>query len=1315
MAIAQHSSRDNKSKNTGYQGGLSRSLVRTLMIFTFIPLTLMAGAAFLRSRALLSEQVVTQTQRLMTSQIQQMDSDVKTKNIRLDRIVRLPDIATLINTALITNPKSADFNSTQGDFIQQVRALNIAGGKPTFNDFILMKADGTVLIASNPAWQGISLKDSPAYNTLLTGNDQSYVLFNIAAIYPDQMVLATIVPYPDSDGKPTAALVGFTETQDLQGNLQSISNIYPSSNAYFILPVGQSKFFIGIDPYKNQFGVFQPSNAQNVSLSSALDTLMGNGSPAPLALEFNSSNDRPVLAQAAWSNTMHAGIVLEIQQDAIFGPLNSLIPFTIAIFLISLIAMGLVIFIGTARVFRPLAKLAEITRRFSDGDFSQRADIHSKDEIGLLAQSFNQMAEDLNNLYRSLEQKVEDRTRQVRTAAEVALRITSTRNIDEILNRTVQLIVEQFDFYEASIFMLDRNGKIAILRGSSGPVAAEMLARGRRLEVGSRTMIGWVCENNQPRIASDIKEDPLHLTKDLLPGTRSEVAIPISVGGLILGALEVQSEQPEAFGPETIILLQALANQIAVAIQNLELAESTQINFQELERLQRASRQIASSHTKAEALQTTARILIDTPYPAVVLSVNGNRLEVAGLTDANKPEILRIRTAVNDLESSWSEVEKLLSSGPVIAEAAAVSLIGQRSAFVLPDPLTEYPRQLSYQSVAFLPVLNGSKLVGLITIGSPKHTLTSAMVQPYTNIAGLLGTTLDKILEMEEKDGQLSEQEALAYINQAIAESSTDLDKFFSELHTQIRQNIGDFSFFIALYDETTETLSIPYMVEEGRIDKIEAFPLGEGLPSILIRTGKPLLLVEDVDRRVQELGAKMVGKPAKSWMGAPMIVQNKPIGAMVIQDLENEHAFSDNNLIFFISLTNQVAAFINNARIINESRGRALQLETAADIARDISGSLNLDELLAKAVNFIRDRFNFYHASIFLIDPQGEFAVIREATGDAGAHMKRMAHKLGVGSKSIVGYVAGRGESLIVNDTAKDATYYANPLLPDTRSEAAIPLKVGERIVGILDVQSEHPFVFTDDNLRTLQILADQLAVAVINSELFAETQEHLSQHRLLHHITTTAASGTTLEEALDSAVTGLQVTLGGDRVAIMLTDREKKLMEVKAAVGYSEEILQLRVPIGTGITGWAAAHHRSLRVDNVMEDPRYIEGSSNTKSELAVPLIYRNEVMGVLNVESEKTTAYTENDEEMLGTLGGSLAAIIANARLLEQIRSQAERERVLYEITSKIRRSTDMQSILAITASEITKAVGARRTQIEISTSEKNKEVELKESEQ
>jgi GAF domain-containing protein len=192
-------------------------------------------------------------------------------------------------------------------------------------------------------------------------------------------------------------------------------------------------------------------------------------------------------------------------------------------------------------------------------------------------------------------------------------------------------------------------------------------------------------------------------------------------------------------------------------------------------------------------------------------------------------------------------------------------------------------------------------------------------------------------------------------------------------------------------------------------------------------------------------------------------------------------------------------------------------------------------------------------------------------------------------------------------------------------------------------------------------------------------------------------------LDEALESAVNGLQVTLGGDRVSILLADREKKILEVKASVGYAPNVYELKIPVGSGITGWAAAHRKTVRTGDVNSDTRYIEGSGNTKSELAVPMIYRSELLGVLNVESEQINAYTESDEEMLGTLGGSLAAIIANARLLEQIRAQAERERILFEITDKIRRTTDTQTILATTVSELTKATGANRVHIKIGISD------------
>jgi GAF domain-containing protein len=423
-------------------------------------------------------------------------------------------------------------------------------------------------------------------------------------------------------------------------------------------------------------------------------------------------------------------------------------------------------------------------------------------------------------------------------------------------------------------------------------------------------------------------------------------------------------------------------------------------------------------------------------------------------------------------------------------------------------------------------------------IGSEKQALSTAAVQPYINLADLMSITMEKAQAIQQTEKHLREVEALASISEAIA-VSTDINVFFRNLLAKIQEAIGDYSFMVAFYDEKNSAISIPFNYEDGQISTLDSFPLGEGLTSILIRTRQPLMIVEDAERKMAELGAKIIGKPGRSWMGAPMLVQNNPIGALIIQDLEKENAFDEESLRFFTTIAGQVANVIHNIRLLEESQRRALQLETAAEIARDISGSLNLDELLVKAVNFIRERFDFYHAAVFLHDLPGEYTVIREATGETGNQMKRAGYKIGIGSKSIVGFVSSRGEFLVVDDTTKDATYYANPLFPNTRSEAAFPLKVGERILGEIDVQSTIPYSFTEDKLRSLRILADQMAIAVVNSELFSETQEHLSQHRLLHHITSSAASGTTLEEALESAVKGLQVTLGGDRVSILLVNR--------------------------------------------------------------------------------------------------------------------------------------------------------------------------------
>jgi GAF domain-containing protein len=680
-------------------------------------------------------------------------------------------------------------------------------------------------------------------------------------------------------------------------------------------------------------------------------------------------------------------------------------------------------------------------------------------------------------------------------------------------------------------------------------------------------------------------------------------------------------------------------------------------------------------------------------FLTVYFIASGNRLQLVHYSD---PQGQQVQTTVPrgiELSLSLTEIESVFVAGPVQVDL--------RGASSLPPPLVAYPRQLGCKTAAYVPILQKGQLRGLVLIGAREgQQLTEDVIDAFARTIRLTTNALEVPTSSTEtlNERQAAEIKAL----NTLASNTTnveDLRTFYKLIHDQIRLVIGHYGFVIALYDQRTNSISIPYLYEDNAFSSIDSFPLGEGLTSILIRTGEPLMLVEDTEKRAIAMGAKITGKPALSWLGVPLLARGEAIGAIIIQDLERENSFDDNDLRFMVSVASQVSGAIYNVVLINESKQSAIQFETAAEIARDISSSLDLDELLEKAVELIRSRFDFYHAAIFLKDLPGEFVVIREATGEAGAQLKRAGHKLGVGSKSIVGFVAGKGEPLIVNDTARDATYQPHPLLPETRAEASMPLKVGDRIVGVLDVQSNQTYAFSKENLRTLQILADQLAIAVVNTELFAETQEHLAQHRLLHHITTTAASGTTLDEALQSAVNGLQVTLGGDRVSILLADRDKKVLEVRAAVGYASGVFDLRIPIGSGITGWAASHRRTLRINNVLQDTRYIEGSPNTHSEMAIPLVYRSELLGVLNVESEQFAAYAENDEELLGTLGGSLAAIIANARLLEQIRAQAERERILFEISDKIRRTTDMETILTTTVSELTRAVGANSARIKL----------------
>lgn len=386
-------------------------------------------------------------------------------------------------------------------------------------------------------------------------------------------------------------------------------------------------------------------------------------------------------------------------------------------------------------------------------------------------------------------------------------------------------------------------------------------------------------------------------------------------------------------------------------------------------------------------------------------------------------------------------------------------------------------------------------------------------------------------------------------------------------------------------------------------------------------------------------------------------------------------------------------------------SKRRAQQLQTVAEIARDIANTLHLNDLLLRVVQLARQRFNFYHVAVFIVDSSGTVALLREASGEAGAIMKAAGWSFGVGSKTVVGQVISDGQPLVINSIEKDPAFLPNPNLPETKAELAIPLRVGGRILGALDVQSSTANSFYPEDVSVLMLLADQLSAAMYNSELFAEAEKNLMQHRLLHHITAAAAASSTAGEALESAVMGLNVILEKVQVTMLLVSPSDGELEAKSWAGYQSDeqvglLRSLRVKVGAGVTGRAALNRQVVYIRDVTIHQEYIGVNPNVRSEIAIPLIFQDELLGILNIESEKVDAFKENDLEMFGTLGSNLAATLANTRLVERVRRQVDRQQQLFDISSKIRRSVDVGAILQTTAEEISKVTGARRATIEIS---------------
>lgn len=311
----------------------------------------------------------------------------------------------------------------------------------------------------------------------------------------------------------------------------------------------------------------------------------------------------------------------------------------------------------------PLRELTEVAVRLGAGDLSARAAVQSRDEFGRLAETLNSMADTLADLTVALESRVSVRTRQLETVVELAQVASAELNLNTLLDRLVNLIRDRFGYYQVSIFLLDDSGQTAIVRESTGEVGAIFKELGHSLRVGSNSVVGWVTANRRPRVLNDVANEPAHYKNPLLPETRSEAALPLVFGGTLFGALDVQSTQPDAFDTDTLATLEAIASQIAIALNNAQQFAQTETRLQQADALQRQYLQLGWAEymlTSSEALaygyneQQVQSLPNDAlpPIGASVARLDGRRLTVPISVRGETVGLLELQTPPNRV---WSQ------------------------------------------------------------------------------------------------------------------------------------------------------------------------------------------------------------------------------------------------------------------------------------------------------------------------------------------------------------------------------------------------------------------------------------------------------------------------------------------------------------------------------------------------------------------------------------------------------------------------------------------------------------------------------------
>ncbi len=775
----------------------------------------------------------------------------------------------------------------------------------------------------------------------------------------------------------------------------------------------------------------------------------------------------------------------------------------------------------------------------------------------------------------------------------------------------------------------------------------------------------------------------------------SWLGVPMISHNRVLGIMSVQStEEEHIFDDDHVRILSSIANQAATAIANARAYAKLERRLTELSVFNEVGRALGETLNLNELLEViykqTMRVMEGDSFYISLYDEEQNTLEFPLFVGDGKRIVMPGRPFGDGL------TEYIIQQGvPIIFGEDIFEKAAELGIHLVQHGDDDIP--LSWMGV---PMIYHDKVVGVIAIYSKTPGIyDDDHKRLLSSIANQAAAAVLNASAYAQLENRITELSVFNEIGRALS-STIQLDELMKLLHAQTRRLMYAENFYVASFDEDTGLIEFPFYVSNGNIEQVPPRPFGDGLTEYIITHREPLLLTDDKEDSVSSINrVRFDGKKALSWLGVPLISQDKVLGVIAVQSTEKVNVYDEGDKHQLLAIANQAAGAFANAKSYTELQRRLTELSVFNELGRALGATLNFDELmevLLTQTSRVMDTQNFY---IALYNEDNSTIEIPLLVSE-GKRMHLAARPFGHGLTEYV--ISSKNSLLLKKNALKEAeklgikmSIVANETPP--KSWLGTPMIYQDKVVGVIGVQNtKQSNVYNESHQRLLEAIANQAGGAVLNARAYAQLKRRGQEFATLFDTSTELASTLDPNEVTSIIAQKATELIGADACTVYRFDTDTEMLVPQTTTNRKirDKIMGCMLPLGKGITGRAAKERRPVLANNIHLDPNsfHIPG---TKREptclLSAPLISKGELLGGMTLTRLSEEEFTEQDLQIFSLFVSQAAEAFSNSRLYGQLRKRSDEMQVLLKTNAILASTLDVDEVSRLITEKVTDLIG------------------------